>query len=109
MPSKRLPLSSNWRQNVPRGIEGLAEAGEIQQSTCLLQSCLAAFATLGLPVFLGEVVCLEKTIERLETDLELMRHRAKLWSVGDVEGSTGIDINRSHVPDAARRRRTQPP
>lgn len=33
-----------------------------------------------------EVGCLEKTINRLETDLEPMRHRANLWSVGDVEG-----------------------
>jgi hypothetical protein len=33
-----------------------------------------------------EVACLEKTIERLETDLGPMRHRANLWSVGDVEG-----------------------
>jgi len=30
--------------------------------------------------------CLEKTIERVETDVEPMRHRANLWSVGDVEG-----------------------
>ena len=30
--------------------------------------------------------CLEKTIERVETDIEPMRHRANLWSVGDVEG-----------------------
>ena len=33
-----------------------------------------------------EVACLERTIERIETDLEPMRHRANLWSVGDVEG-----------------------
>jgi TraB family protein len=30
--------------------------------------------------------CLEKTIARVETDIESMRHRANLWSVGDVEG-----------------------
>jgi len=33
-----------------------------------------------------EVTCLEKTIERIETDLGRMRHRANLWSVGDVPG-----------------------
>jgi hypothetical protein len=33
-----------------------------------------------------EVACLERTIERLETDLGPMRHRANLWSIGDVEG-----------------------
>jgi hypothetical protein len=33
-----------------------------------------------------EVACLEKTVERIETDLGPMRHRANLWSVGDVEG-----------------------
>ena len=45
-------------------------------------------------VWIGEFVsvplsqeqdCLEKTIERVETDIEPMRHRANLWSVGDVE------------------------
>jgi hypothetical protein len=33
-----------------------------------------------------EVACLEKTIERIETDLGRMRHRANLWSVGDFQG-----------------------
>ena len=33
-----------------------------------------------------EVTCLEKTIERIETDLEPMRRRANLWSLGDVKG-----------------------
>lgn len=32
-----------------------------------------------------EAACLEKTIERVETDLELMRHRANLWALGDVK------------------------
>jgi len=34
----------------------------------------------------GPQDCLEKTIERVETDIEPMRHRANLWSIGDVEG-----------------------
>jgi TraB/PrgY/gumN family len=33
-----------------------------------------------------EIICFEKTVERLETDLEPMRRRANLWSVGDVTG-----------------------
>jgi uncharacterized protein YbaP (TraB family) len=33
-----------------------------------------------------EVECLEKTIERIEIDLQPMRQRANLWSVGDIEG-----------------------
>jgi hypothetical protein len=33
-----------------------------------------------------EVTCLEKTIERIETDLQPMRRRANLWSLGDVNG-----------------------
>jgi hypothetical protein len=33
-----------------------------------------------------EVTCLEKTIERIETDLEPMRRRANLWSLGDIDG-----------------------
>jgi hypothetical protein len=32
-----------------------------------------------------ELDCLGKTIERIETDMEPMRHRANLWSVGDIE------------------------
>jgi len=34
----------------------------------------------------AEVACLDKTMERLETDLQPMRQRANLWSLGDVEG-----------------------
>jgi TraB/PrgY/gumN family len=33
-----------------------------------------------------EIICFETTMERLETDLEPMRRRANLWSVGDVSG-----------------------
>jgi hypothetical protein len=33
-----------------------------------------------------EIVCFERTLERLETDLEPMRRRANLWSIGDVTG-----------------------
>jgi TraB/PrgY/gumN family len=33
-----------------------------------------------------EVTCLERTIERIETDLEPMRRRANLWSLGDIDG-----------------------
>jgi hypothetical protein len=34
----------------------------------------------------AEVECLKVTIERLETDLQPMRQRANLWSLGDVAG-----------------------
>ena len=34
----------------------------------------------------AEVECLESTVKRLETDLQPMRQRANLWSLGDVEG-----------------------
>lgn len=33
---------------------------------------------------LSDIECFEKTIERLETDLELMRVRANAWATGDV-------------------------
>lgn len=33
-----------------------------------------------------EDACLDKTIDRVETDLEPLRHRANLWAVGDVDG-----------------------
>lgn len=34
----------------------------------------------------AEIECLKVTIERLETDLQPMRQRANLWSLGDVQG-----------------------
>ncbi len=34
----------------------------------------------------AEIECLRTTIERLETDLQPMRQRANLWSVGDLDG-----------------------
>jgi hypothetical protein len=34
----------------------------------------------------AEIACLEKTMERLETDLQPMVRRANLWSLGDIDG-----------------------
>ncbi len=34
----------------------------------------------------AEIGCLEKTMERLETDLPSMARRANLWSMGDIDG-----------------------
>ncbi|HEY6926434.1 MAG TPA: TraB/GumN family protein [Steroidobacteraceae bacterium] len=33
-----------------------------------------------------ELTCLEKTLARIETDVEPMRQRANLWAIGDVQG-----------------------
>lgn len=43
----------------------------------------------------AETACLEKTMERLETDLRPMRQRANMWSLGDVQG-----LKAQHYPDA---------
>jgi len=42
----------------------------------------------------AEINCLEKTMERLETDLQPMRQRANMWSLGDVHG-----LQSAHYPD----------
>jgi uncharacterized protein YbaP (TraB family) len=34
----------------------------------------------------ADVACLRATMDRLETDLETMRHRANAWASGDLEG-----------------------
>ena len=42
----------------------------------------------------AEVGCLEKTMERIETDLNPMRQRANMWALGDVQG-----LKAAHYPD----------
>jgi uncharacterized protein YbaP (TraB family) len=42
----------------------------------------------------ADVACLERTVERLETDVPAMRQRANFWSRGDLEG-----IRRLPYPD----------
>jgi len=42
----------------------------------------------------AETACLEKTMERVESDLPAMRQRANLWSLGDVQG-----LKAQHYPD----------
>ena len=42
----------------------------------------------------AEIACFEKTLERVETDLQPMRQRANLWSLGDVQG-----LKAQHYPD----------
>ncbi len=43
----------------------------------------------------AEIGCLDKTMERLETDLAPMRQRANLWALGDVGG-----LKAQRYPDA---------
>jgi hypothetical protein len=38
----------------------------------------------------AEIECLKTTIDRLETDLQPMRMRANLWSVGDIDGLRAV-------------------
>jgi len=40
----------------------------------------------------AEIACLEKTIKRLETDLQPMVRRANLWSLGDIDGLRAMPI-----------------
>ena len=46
----------------------------------------------------AEVNCLATTIQRLETDLQPMRERANLWSLGDVHGLRKITYPDERTP-----------
>jgi uncharacterized protein YbaP (TraB family) len=45
------------------------------------RQAIRAFAAVRL----DDIGCLERTIERLETDLEAMRQRANAWAIGDLD------------------------
>jgi hypothetical protein len=45
-----------------------------------------AIRELGQIPLEAEIECLRTVIERLETDLQPMRQRANMWSVGDIDG-----------------------
>jgi hypothetical protein len=59
-----LPVTLNVPLDDPKGM--IRELGDISQG--------------------AEVGCLDTTIQRLETDLQPMRRRANLWSLGDIDG-----------------------
>jgi uncharacterized protein YbaP (TraB family) len=44
-----------------------------------------------------DIACLEATIERLETDIEPMKQRAKAWAVGDVDELKRIGFPRQRT------------
>jgi uncharacterized protein YbaP (TraB family) len=44
-----------------------------------------------------DIACLEATIERLETDMEPMKQRAKAWAVGDVDELKRIGFPRQRT------------
>ncbi len=44
-----------------------------------------------------DIACLEATIERLETDMEPMKQRAKAWAVGDVDELKHIGFPRQRT------------
>jgi hypothetical protein len=59
-----LPVTLDLRIEDPKG--AIRELGEIPRE--------------------AEIECLRTTIERLETDINPMRERANMWSLGDVDG-----------------------
>jgi uncharacterized protein len=65
-------VRTSIRVTDPRGI--LTEAGEIPRA--------------------AEIACLAATIDRLETDLDAMKARARDWSLGDVDALRGLPYPR---------------
>jgi uncharacterized protein YbaP (TraB family) len=41
----------------------------------------------------ADIACLRATMDRLETDLETMKHRANAWASGDLEGLRNLPYN----------------
>jgi len=58
---------------------------EIRRTSLRLEDPREVLTEVGGIPRAAEIECLEATVERLETDLELMKARAQAWALGDVD------------------------
>jgi Putative prokaryotic signal transducing protein len=86
MPSKRLPSFSNWRQNVPRGIEGLAVVGE------KVWSAVDAYFDTELNAVDPELDAAMKTIKTYSTRVEADLARIALEAAGVPSVVVGVGV-----------------
>jgi uncharacterized protein YbaP (TraB family) len=58
---------------------------EIRRTSLRLEDPREVLTEVGEIPRAAEIECLEATVERLETDLDLMKARARAWALGDVD------------------------
>lgn len=78
-----VPYAGVWPdvQRLARKAHVKVTTPEVQVKVAKARAAIKEFKTTPL----ADVECFARTIQRLESDLDLMRERANAWSVGDVD------------------------
>jgi uncharacterized protein YbaP (TraB family) len=75
------------RNDIQRSVAKLAKSRRVplRRTRIELEDPKALLEELGNTPMEGQLLCLETTIARLESDIDAMKARARAWAVGDVE------------------------